>query len=88
MLETPRLAPFNVEFLLNEGTSHLNSKGEPSRPSEETHFSHLCPQSDFCPGLVNIDEGRDVDQQLHIHTHLSVHHNRAVQCPNFEANRT
>ncbi len=71
MPEPPQLAPFDSkekrfysELALDVWASHPISKGEPSSPTEETHFGRLPPQSHFFghyPKLMTIGSGGNVD---------------------------
>lgn len=65
------------------------SKPEHSDPSEKTNFCALLLRShsfDHYPERVTIEQSRDVDQPVYQHlcfyTHLSLHHNGGLQCPN------
>ncbi len=61
-------------------------KGEPSHPTEETHFGRLYPRShsfNHYPKLMTIAEGWNVDwlinRKLCLPAQLSLHHNGLVQ---------
>ncbi|MED6271057.1 hypothetical protein CHARACLAT_016371 [Characodon lateralis] len=89
MLESPQLAPLNVEEQqlysepLPDGRAPQPiSKGVPGHPMEEAHFSRLYPGScsfGHDPKFTAIGEGRNVDRpvnrELRFSAQLSVHHN-------------
>lgn len=67
-------------------TELLTSKGTPSRPAKETHFSCLYLGSHSfgrCPQLATIGESRNVDQpvnrELCLSAQLFLYHYRAIQ---------
>ncbi|MEQ2295371.1 hypothetical protein AMECASPLE_013628 [Ameca splendens] len=76
MPEPCQLPPLDVEeqqlyseLLLDGRAPHPISKGEPSHPTEEAHFSRLYPGSrsfGHDPKFMAIGEGRNVDRPLHI----------------------
>ncbi|MEQ2163244.1 hypothetical protein GOODEAATRI_028202 [Goodea atripinnis] len=101
MPEPPQLAPLDVEEgrlyseLLPDGRApHPITKGVPSHPTEEAHFSRLYPGSrSFVhgPKFMAIGEGRNVDrpvnQELRFSAQLSLYfngpaHGRAVDLLN------
>ena len=80
----------HLNWLLSmwRSSSSSTAKGESSHPAEETHLSHLDPQScsfSHYPQLVTIGEGWNKDQpvnrELCLLAQLSLHHNRPVQSP-------